>query len=173
MTPSRQPWFVGAWRRRSIVVPGGQPSEPCEAWWIQAEEAFVDIRVAARGMEHNGLPYSSTRAFAGRFEIAGGEARWHVELDSDGAAPRTDRAAATGLFIAPDDPLLMIEDAPGRFREEWVQHAPLGEVEWVRTDDLVTVSVGEISGTVFRTDGAVSGRVWSGERSIALVGTEG
>ena len=68
-----QPWFVGAWRRRSIVVPGGQPTEPCEAWWIQSADAFVDVRVAAPGMEHNGLPYSSTRAFAGRFEIAEGE----------------------------------------------------------------------------------------------------
>ena len=94
MTWSRQPWFVGAWRRRSIVVPGGQPTEPCEAWWIQAADAFVDVRVAVRGMEHNGLPYSSTRAFAGRFEIAEGEVRWHVELDSDGPVPRTDRAAA-------------------------------------------------------------------------------
>jgi hypothetical protein len=28
--------------------------------------------------------------------------------------PRIDRAASTGLFIAEDDPLLMIEDAPGR-----------------------------------------------------------
>lgn len=173
MTWSRQPWFVGAWRRRSIVVPGGQPTEPCEAWWIQAADAFVDVRVAVRGMEHNDLPYSSTRAFAGRFEIAEGEVRWHVELDSGGPVPRTDRAAAAGLFIAPDDPLLMIEDAPGRFREEWLQHAPLGEVEWVRTADIVTVRVGEITGTVFCVDGAVSGRIWNGERSIAVGGAHG
>ena len=111
--------------------PGGEPTEPCEAWWIQAGDAFVDVRVAAPGMEDNGLPYSSTRAFAGRFEIADGEVRWHVELDSDGPVPRTDRAAAAGLYIAVDDPLLMIEDAPGRFREEWVQHAPEGDVEFV------------------------------------------
>ena len=101
MSPPHQPWFVGAWRRRSIVVPGGEPTEPCEAWWIQAGEAFVDIRVAAPGMEDNGLPYSSTRAFAGRFEIADGEVRWHVEIDSDGPVPRTDRAAAAGLFMTP------------------------------------------------------------------------
>jgi hypothetical protein len=163
-----QAWFVGAWRRRSIVVPGGEPTEPCEAWWIQAGEAFVDVRVAAPGMEDNGLPYSSTRAFAGRFEIADGEARWHVDLDSEGPVPRTDRAAAAGLYIDAADPLVMIEDAPGRFREEWVQHAPHADVEFVRTDDVVTVRVGHVAGIVFAVDGDVWGRVWIGGRSIAV-----
>lgn len=168
MSVVEQAWFVGAWRRRSIVVPGGEPTEPCEAWWIQAGEAFVDVRVAAPGMEDNGLPYSSTRAFAGRFEIADGEARWHVDLDSEGPVPRTDRAAAAGLYIDAADPLVMIEDAPGRFREEWVQHAPHADVEFVRTDDVVTVRVGHVAGIVFAVDGDVWGRVWIGGRSIAV-----
>jgi hypothetical protein len=155
-----RPWFVGAWRRHSIVVPGGRPTEPCEAWWIQAGEAFVDVRVAAPGREDNGLPYSSTRAFAGRFEIADGEARWHVELDSGGPTPRTDRAGAAGLFIAPDDPLLMIEDAPGRFREEWVQHGHGGDVEFVRSANIVSVRVGPVSGVVFAGEDHVVGRIW-------------
>jgi hypothetical protein len=163
-----QAWFVGAWRRRSILVPGGEPTEPCEAWWIQAGEAFVDVRLAAPGLEDNGLPYSSTRAFAGRFEVADGEARWHVDLDSDGPVPRTDRAAATGLYIDQHDPLVMIEDAPGRFREEWVQHAPQADVEFVRTDHVVTVRVGDVTGIVFSVDGEVSGRVWIGGRSITV-----
>ena len=168
MSAVEQAWFVGAWRRRSILVPGGEPTEPCEAWWIQAGEVFVDVRLAAPGMEDNGLPYSSTRAFAGRFEIADGEVCWHVELDSDGPVPRTDRAAAEGLYIVDDDPLVMIEDAPGRFREEWVQHAPHADVEFVRTDDVVTVRVGHVTGTVFAVDGEVWGRVWIGGRSIAV-----
>jgi hypothetical protein len=170
-TPPRS-WFVGAWRRRSIMVPGGRPTEPCEAWWIQTGEAFVDVRVAAPGQEHNGLPYSSTRAFAGRFEIAEGEIRWHVELDSDGVVPHTDRAAATGLFIAEDDPLLMIEDAPGRFREEWVQHAPEGAVEFVRTANMVTVRVGDVSGAVMSIDGQVVGRIWHRDGAIAVGGID-
>jgi hypothetical protein len=163
-----QAWFVGAWRRRSILVPGGEPTEPCEAWWIQAGEAFVDVRLAAPGMEDNGLPYSSTRAFAGRFEIAEGEARWHVDLDSDGPVPRTDRAAAAGLYVDGNDPLVMIEDAPGRFREEWVQHAPHSDVEFVHTDHVVTVRVGHVTGIVFSVEGEVWGRVWVGGRSIAV-----
>jgi hypothetical protein len=161
-----RPWFVGAWRRRSITVPGGRPTEPCEAWWIQADEVFVDVRVAMPGREDNGLPYSSTRAFAGRFEIADGEVRWHIELDSGGPVPRTDRAQAPGLYLAPDDPLLMIEDAPGRFREEWVQCAPEGEVECVRASNIVTVRVGPASGVVLSMGNTVVGRIWHGEGSV-------
>jgi hypothetical protein len=163
-----RPWFVGAWRRRSICVPGGEPTEPCEAWWIQAGEAFVDVRVAQPGREDNGLPYSSTRAFAGRFEIADGEVRWHVELDSGEPVPHTDRAAAAGLFLAPDDPLLMIEDAPGRFREEWVQHAVEGDVEFVHGTGIVTVRVGDITGVVMSTDDGVTGRIYSERLSTTL-----
>lgn len=174
------PWFVGAWRRRSIAVPGGEPIEPCEAWWIQAGEAFVDVRIALPGSENNGLPYSSTRAFAGRFEIADGEVRWHVEIDSDGAVPRTDRAAAAGLFIAPDDPSVMIEDAPGRFREVWVQrawvqqsaeqHESAPDVEFVRSSNVVAVRVGDISGVVFATGEGVAGHVWHPSGAVAVGG---
>jgi hypothetical protein len=170
---SQQPWYVGAWRRRSIAVPGGRPTEPCEAWWIQTADAFVDVRVAAPGMEHNGLPYSSTRAFAGLFEIADGEVRWHVELDSDGDVPRIDRAAAAGLFMAPDDPALMIENAPGRFREEWVRQEPLGEVECVRAAGIVTIRIGHVTGTVFCADGEVRGVLWNGAGSISVGGGRG
>ncbi len=175
MSSAADPWFVGAWRRRSIAVLGGEPVEPCEAWWIQAGEAFVDVRIALPGCEGNALPYSSTRAFAGRFEIADGEVRWHVDLDSDGAVPRIDRAAAAGLFIVPDDPLVMIEDAPGRFREEWVQRA-VGErgrrpdVEFVRSANVVAVRVGDISGVVSAAGGSVAGRVWHPSGSIAVGG---
>jgi|GEM_PF-4771856 len=173
MSAVGRPWFVGAWRRRSIMVPGGEPSEPCEAWWIQAEDAFVDVRVAAPGRENNGLPYSSTRAFAGRFEIADGEVRLHIDLDSDGPVPRIDRAASTGLFIADDDPLLMIEDAPGRFREEWVQHAPDGDVEFVQTATKVTVRVGDVRGEVTSIDGRAVGRIWHETGTIAVGGGDG
>ncbi len=170
MSGAEHPWFVGAWRRRSIAVPGGQPVEPCEAWWIQAGDAFVDVRVASQGMEDNGLPYSSTRAFAGWFEIADGEVRWHVELDSDGPTPRTDRASAAGLFMSADDPLLMIEDAPGRFREEWVQQASERDVELVRSGNLVAVRVGGVSGVVMSVGQRVCGRVWHDAGSVVVDG---
>ena len=60
----------------------------------------------------------------------------------------------------------MIEDAPGRFREEWVQHAPEGDVEFVRTANRVTVRVGDVSGEVMSIDGRVVGRVWHRDGAI-------
>jgi hypothetical protein len=164
-----RPWFVGAWRRRSIVVPGGEPTEPCEAWWIQSGDVYVDIRVTLPGKSDNGLPYSSTRAFAGVFEIADGESRWHVEIDSDGVVPRTDRAAAGGLYMSSHEPLVMIEDAPGRFREEWVQQGDAADVEVVRHDNLIAVRVGDVVGIVHTFGDAVFGRLWHGDRSISTV----
>ncbi|MEP7047856.1 MAG: hypothetical protein ABI949_14300 [Ilumatobacteraceae bacterium] len=168
MTRTDRSWFVGAWRRRSICVPGSEPTEPCEAWWLQAGEAFVDVRVATVGMAENDLPYSSTRAFAGRFEIVDDGVRWHVEIDSDGPVPRSDGSASTSLSISPGDPLLMIEDAPGRFREEWVQHSPAGEVQFTRAANLVSVRVGDVYGLVTLTDGSVLGRIWDGQRMIQV-----
>ena len=129
--------------------------EPCEAWWIQSADVFIDVRVAKPGFENNDLPYSQTRAFAGRFEIAEGEVRWHLELDSLGLAPRTDRAAAGGLYLCEDDPLLMVEDAPGRFRELWVNHAPGGSVEVDCTPNRISVCVGTIRGVVEVNRGVV------------------
>ncbi len=157
---TERPWFVGAWRRRSITVPGAEPTEPCEAWWIQSADAFVDVRVAQPGHEDNGLPYSQTRAFAGRFEIVDGEVRWHLEIDSLGLAPCTDRAPADGLYISADDPLLMIEDAPGRFREEWVNHAPDSDVEVIRSLERISVRIGDTHGLVELLAHNVGGRIW-------------
>jgi len=166
-SPATHSWYVGAWRRRSIVVPGGEPTEPCEAWWIQSGDVFVDVRVTLPGCGDSGLPYSSTRAFAGWFEIAGGESRWHVEIDSDGSVPRIDRAAAEGLYISADDSALLIEDAPGRFREEWVQHADTIDVEVVRHSHLIAVRVGDVVGMVHWFGDTVFGRMWDGDRSIS------
>ncbi len=158
--PAARPWFVGAWRRRSITIPGGSPVEPCDAWWLQTNDVFVDVRVTRDGHDENGMPYSSTRAFAGRFEIADGEIRWHLALDSHGPTPHTDRAPAGGLFLDPDEPGVMIEDAPGRFREVWVRHKPVGPIEVVHTDSMIAVRIGDI-GAVVQTDGQrVDARLW-------------
>jgi hypothetical protein len=161
---------VGAWRRRSIAVPGGVPCEPCEAWWLQADELFVDVRVTTPGNEGSELPYSSTRAFAGRFEIAEGQSRWHLDLDSAGLAPRTDAADATGLYRSVDDPRLLIEDAPGRFREEWVDHGG-PDVDAVSAPDLIAVRIGSWCGAVWSHPEATAGRIWQlGGRAVAAVG---
>jgi hypothetical protein len=160
------PWFAGAWRRRSIQVPGGEPHEPCEAWWVQTESLFVDLRIALPGQEQNGLPFSSTRAFAGRFEIGDDGARWHVTIDSGGSVPRSDGALGVDLSLDTDDPNLMIEDAPGRFREEWIQQATGDEVGSICTPDLIAVRIGDICGAVWLVDGAVAAQIRQPRRLV-------
>lgn len=142
-------WWVGAWRRDGIAVPGRDRTEPCAAWWVQAGEWFVDVRVVVDGPEDNGLPYSQTRAFAGRFELDGeGAPCWHVEVDSAGPAPRLDRGAPGGLWLDADDRSLMIEDAPGRFREWWRRDDPTGLASVERTDAGMWVTIGSLVAVV-------------------------
>lgn len=52
----------GVWRRRSIAVDGGSPQEPAFVLWLQASEAFADLRVPV--------------ADAGRVEAFAGVTRW-------------------------------------------------------------------------------------------------
>ena len=54
----------GAWRRRSIAVDGGAPHETAHVLWLQAAEAFADLRV----------PYASTGET--RVEAFGGTTHW-------------------------------------------------------------------------------------------------
>ena len=181
-----QPWFVGAWRRRSITVPGSAPTEPCEAWWIQTERSFVDIRFTLPGLANNGLPYSSTRAFAGTFTIIGDETRWNLELDTARPTPHTDIGAASGLYISPEDPNLMIEDAPGRFVEEWERVAPTANsainraingaidladqpiIEVVHGHACIAVRIGEICAVVLADDQQTNARLWLPGRQRGL-----
>jgi hypothetical protein len=151
------PWFVGAWRRRSIAVPGTAATEPCEAWWLQTSSSFIDVRVTRVGHEDNGLPYSSNRAFGGQFDITDDQARWHREIDTGAAVPHTDIGSPGGLYIDADDPHLMIEDAPDRFVEEWVRHQADPPIEVVHTDRMIAIRIGPISGVVFTTSTAAPG----------------
>jgi hypothetical protein len=41
--------FIGAWRRRSIAFDGGEPTEPARVLWLQAGDAFADLRVPTAG----------------------------------------------------------------------------------------------------------------------------
>lgn len=161
------PWFAGAWRRRSIRVPGTGATEPCEAWWVQTGDLFVDVRVARPGCEGNGLPFSSTRVFAGRFELVDDGVRWHVELDSGGEVPRTDGAAGVHLHLADGSERVMIENAPGRFVEVWERPAAVAPTYGLSEPGLIAVEVGGISAAVWTGDlDAVAGAVWGSGWSL-------
>ena len=113
MSEDEPAWFVGAWRRRSIVVPGGEPTEPCEAWWIQAGEAFVDVRVAAPGMEDNGLPYPRR---ARSLAASKSHMARRVACRPRFAGSSREQLQRRWLYIDEDDPC-DDEDAPGAFGE--------------------------------------------------------
>lgn len=136
---------------------------------MQTEDLFVDVRVNLAGQDNTGLPFSSTRAFAGRFEVIEGGFRWHVELDSDGIVPRSDGAAGVDLSLDDHDPLVMIEDAPGRFREQWIRPVARPAARGVATAQLITVEVGGIHGAVWVDGhGEIAGRIWRGDWVIGV-----
>ena len=71
------PQFVGAWKRRSIAIDGGVHREPARVLWLQAGDAFADLRVP---LELNG----ETDAFAGITTFEPPALTWHHTLDWNG-----------------------------------------------------------------------------------------
>jgi hypothetical protein len=72
-----EPQFVGAWRRRSIAIDGGAHEEPADVLWLQAGNAFADLRVP---IEADATP----DAFAGITTFEAPALTWHHTLDWNG-----------------------------------------------------------------------------------------
>ena len=66
--------FVGAWQRRSIAVGGGNHIEPARVLWLQAADAFADLRIPLD-------PGSPIDAFAGITTYEAPALTWHHTLD--------------------------------------------------------------------------------------------
>ncbi len=71
------PEFVGAWQRRSIAVDGGTPTEPARVLWLQAGDAFADLRVPTD-------VGTDVDAFAGITTYEAPALTWHHTLDWNG-----------------------------------------------------------------------------------------
>ena len=69
----------GVWRRRSIALDGGEPQEAAHVLWLQATEAFADLRVpfSAEGG-------SRIEAFAGTTAWDPPRLTWHHTVDWNG-----------------------------------------------------------------------------------------
>jgi hypothetical protein len=69
----------GVWRRRSIAVDGGAPEDTAYVLWLQATEAFADLRVPLS-------PAGGTRveAFAGTTTWDPPRLTWHHTVDWNG-----------------------------------------------------------------------------------------
>jgi len=71
------PQFVGAWQRRSIAIDDGPHREPARVLWLQAGDAFADLRVPTD-------PDDCVDAFAGITTYEEPALTWHHTLDWNG-----------------------------------------------------------------------------------------
>lgn len=62
--------FVGAWKRVSLALGDGPPSEDSHVVWVQSDERYADVRVGPR-----------PDAFAGTADWDGETMTWHHEID--------------------------------------------------------------------------------------------
>jgi hypothetical protein len=66
--------FTGVWRQESIAVGDGAPDQPCDVFWLQAGQAFADLRLPRRaGVE--------PEAFSGHTTFDPPALTWHHHLD--------------------------------------------------------------------------------------------
>jgi hypothetical protein len=66
--------FTGVWRRVSIALGDDAPDEPCDVYWLQAGEAFSDLRLPRR-------PGVEPDAFSGHTTFDPPALTWHHRLD--------------------------------------------------------------------------------------------
>ncbi|MFN0030201.1 MAG: hypothetical protein ACKV2O_23870 [Acidimicrobiales bacterium] len=70
---------MGLWRRRSLALDGGPPTETQHVLWLQAGEGFADMRVPLEDTDPQ--PMSAPLSFAGVTTWDGTALCWHRDLD--------------------------------------------------------------------------------------------
>ena len=111
------PQLVGAWQRRSIAIDGGAPEEPARVLWLQAGDAFADLRMP---LDPNG----TIDAFAGITTYDEPALTWHHMLDWNGTF------AGYDCGVVERDAEQLIER--GEFERDGTRHAY--EEVWLRID---------------------------------------
>jgi hypothetical protein len=71
--------FRGAWQRVSLSLDGGPPCEPAVVIWVQADEAFADVRLPRDVADPDNAP----AGFAGATSWDPPYLRWSHHLDLD------------------------------------------------------------------------------------------
>ena len=116
MTLARQ--FVGAWQRRSIAIDGGVPQEPARVLWLQAGDAFADLRIPES-------PSDEPDAFVGVTTYDEPALTWHHTLDWNGGFAGYD----CGVVESREDDLI----ERGEFERDGKCH--MYEEVWHRVDE--------------------------------------
>ena len=99
----------GAWRRESITVGDGEPSEPQQVRYLQAAGVYADVRVSKEDDEH--LCFAGTSTWTDEW------AKWGHDLGlaawagtDEGALEWIDGGVIeTGSFDGPDGPIPYVE----------------------------------------------------------------
>jgi len=111
------PRFVGAWQRRSIAIDGGAHHGAGRVLWLQAGDAFADLRIPND-------PSGTHDAFAGITTYDAPSLVWHHTLDWNGTFAGYD----CGVVEGDDDELI----ERGEFERDGCRHAY--EEIWHRVD---------------------------------------
>ncbi|MDP9333924.1 MAG: hypothetical protein M3Q30_11555 [Actinomycetota bacterium] len=83
------PRFIGAWQRRSIAIDGGNHHGPASVLWLQAGDAFADLRIPED-------PSGEVEAFAGIATYEAPALTRHHTLDWNGCFAGYDCGAIEG-----------------------------------------------------------------------------
>ena len=113
------PRFIGAWQRRSIAIDGGAHQASARVLWLQAGDAFADLRIPEEPSIEPELD-----AFAGVTTYDAPALTWHHTLDWNGCFAGHDCGVVEG-----DDKELIER---GEFERAGVRHAY--EEVWQRVD---------------------------------------
>lgn len=170
--------LVGAWHRRSVQLAGGEAAEHALVLWLQAPDAFADVRIPWPGATG---PFATLEAFAGSTEFfpATSELAWHHEVDRTGTFAGMDRAT-----VAWPEPDTMVETgsidvagAPATYTEVWAKVAagPVHARRWTgATGTGVQVEIGPLSLVVDAdADGVVTAALSVGDAVVARVDAAG
>ena len=130
--------FRGAWRRRSIAIDGGEPSEPALVLWLQAPEAFADLRIPNSG--------DTIEAFAGITTWDPPRLTWHHTIDWNGGFAGYDCGDVEWRDGALIERGTFDDDGRTRGYEEVWERVDAGEAFIVlSSDDAIVVNVGTYS----------------------------
>lgn len=170
--------LVGAWHRRSVQLADGEASEHAFVLWLQAADAFADVRIPRPGATG---PFATLEAFAGTTEFfpATSELAWHHAVDRTGTFAGVDRAT-----VAWPDAATMVETGsidiagvPAGYTEVWAKVAAGPSHAHRRTDADgrgVHVEVGAFSLVVDAdADGVVTAALSVGDAVVARVDAAG
>ncbi len=109
--------LIGAWRRESVAIEGGQPFEDSQVIWLQAPTYFVDLRLALPGEG------AAPEAFGGVVDWAAPHLRFHHDVDLNGHAAEDVGALSWDGEVLVERGVAVFGEDSIEFEERWIRQA--------------------------------------------------